>query len=76
MAHHHHGNDRAGITLRWELSLKIKKMSTAISVKNLHRHFGPLKAVDGISFDVPHGSVCGFVGANGAGSTGKKYHKF
>lgn len=44
-------------------------MSTAISVKNLCRHFGPLKAVDGISFDVPHGSVCGFVGANGAGKT-------
>ncbi|MBT8036269.1 MAG: ABC transporter ATP-binding protein [Verrucomicrobiae bacterium] len=44
-------------------------MSNAIAVKNLYRYFGPLKAVDGISFDVPHGSVCGFVGANGAGKT-------
>ncbi|MBK1791723.1 ABC transporter ATP-binding protein [Persicirhabdus sediminis] len=41
----------------------------AISVKNLHRNFAALKAVDGISFDVPAGSVCGFVGANGAGKT-------
>ncbi len=44
-------------------------MDNAIVVKNLYRYFGPLKAVDGISFDVPHGSVCGFVGANGAGKT-------
>jgi ABC-2 type transport system ATP-binding protein len=41
----------------------------AISVRNLFRYFGTLKAVDGVSFDVPHGSVCGFVGANGAGKT-------
>ncbi|MBK1833653.1 ABC transporter ATP-binding protein [Roseibacillus ishigakijimensis] len=42
---------------------------SAIRVQNLYRYFGPLKAVDGISFEVPHGSVCGFVGANGAGKT-------
>lgn len=41
----------------------------AISVHHLHRHFGPLRAVDGVSFTIPHGSVCGFVGANGAGKT-------
>ncbi|MBB5350089.1 ABC-2 type transport system ATP-binding protein [Haloferula luteola] len=41
----------------------------AISVQNLYRYFGPLKAVNGLSFDIPHGSVCGFVGANGAGKT-------
>lgn len=44
-------------------------MSAAISINNLHRHFGKLKAVDGLSFEVPHGSVCGFIGANGAGKT-------
>ncbi|NNC86846.1 MAG: ABC transporter ATP-binding protein [Akkermansiaceae bacterium] len=41
----------------------------AISVRDLYRYFGGLKAVDGVSFDIPHGSVCGFVGANGAGKT-------
>jgi ABC-2 type transport system ATP-binding protein len=42
---------------------------SAILVQNLYRYFGQLKAVDGISFEVPHGTVCGFVGANGAGKT-------
>ncbi len=42
---------------------------SAILVHNLYRYFDQLKAVDGISFEVPHGSVCGFVGANGAGKT-------
>lgn len=45
-------------------------MSTnAISVENLTRDFGKFKAVDNLSFEVPRGSVCGFVGANGAGKT-------
>ena len=43
--------------------------SAAIRVHNLYRYFGQLKAVNGISFEIPHGSVCGFVGANGAGKT-------
>ncbi len=44
-------------------------MHPAIRVHNLHRHFGPLKAVDGISFEIPAGRVCGFIGSNGAGKT-------
>lgn len=45
-------------------------MSTnAISVENLTRNFGDFRAVDNLSFEVPRGSVCGFVGANGAGKT-------
>ena len=42
---------------------------SAIVVNNLFRYFGQLRAVDGVSFEIPHGSVCGFVGANGAGKT-------
>ncbi|MFT4177233.1 MAG: ABC transporter ATP-binding protein [Luteolibacter sp.] len=44
-------------------------MSAALKVHNLYRHFGNLQAVNGVTFEVPHGSVCGFVGANGAGKT-------
>ena len=43
--------------------------SAAIRVHNLYRYFGQLKAVNGISCEIPHGSVCGFVGANGGAKT-------
>lgn len=44
-------------------------MTPAIAVHNLHRSFGHLKAVNGVSFEIMPGSVVGFVGANGAGKT-------
>jgi len=40
-----------------------------IEVKELRRSFGPIVAVDGISFDVEKGDVLGFLGPNGAGKT-------
>jgi len=40
-----------------------------ISVKQLRRTFGPIVAVDGISFEVAKGEVLGFLGPNGAGKT-------
>ena len=40
-----------------------------ISVRDLHRSFGDLRAVDGVSFEVFRGQVVGFIGANGAGKT-------
>jgi len=40
-----------------------------IEVRNLTRRFGPLVAVDGISFELAAGEVVGFLGPNGAGKT-------
>jgi len=40
-----------------------------IEVKDLRRSFGPIIAVDGISFEVAKGEVLGFLGPNGAGKS-------
>ena len=58
-------SDTASPPSRGEASRK----APSIEVQNLHRHFGALKAVDGVSFSVEPGQVVGFVGANGAGKT-------
>jgi len=43
--------------------------SIIISVKELKKFFGDVKAVNGISFDVKKGEVFGLLGPNGAGKT-------
>ncbi len=40
-----------------------------IEVKNLTKKFKDFKAVDDISFSVPHGEIFAFLGPNGAGKT-------
>ena len=40
-----------------------------IEIKNLSKHFGPITAVDGVSFRVEPGTVLGFLGPNGAGKS-------
>jgi ABC-2 type transport system ATP-binding protein len=42
---------------------------TAIHIENLTRDFGKVRAVDGLSLDVPAGIIFGFLGPNGAGKT-------
>lgn len=43
--------------------------SAMVVVDQLQRSFGEVRAVNGVSFQLPAGSVCGFIGANGAGKT-------
>ncbi|MHB1431356.1 MAG: ATP-binding cassette domain-containing protein, partial [Streptosporangiaceae bacterium] len=44
-------------------------MSTTIEVAGLRKRFGPVLALDGMSFTVRPGRVTGFVGPNGAGKS-------
>jgi ABC-2 type transport system ATP-binding protein len=43
--------------------------STAVEAVDLVKHFGETKAVNGVSFSVPQGTVLGLLGPNGAGKT-------
>src|SRR6187431_1717163 len=40
-----------------------------IHVENLTKYFGPILAVDRVSFTVDKGEIVGFLGLNGAGKT-------
>lgn len=40
-----------------------------IKIEGLVKYYGKFKAVDGLSMEIPDGSVFGFVGPNGAGKT-------
>ncbi|MDY6991737.1 MAG: ABC transporter ATP-binding protein [Pseudomonadota bacterium] len=44
-------------------------METVVEIKHLRKQFGPLLAVDDISFQVNQGEVLGFLGPNGAGKS-------
>lgn len=44
-------------------------MSTTIEVRNLHKQYGKVNAVNDISFEVKRGSVFAFLGTNGAGKS-------
>ena len=43
--------------------------NVVIQVRDLTKHYGDLKAVDGVSFGVKRGEVFGILGPNGAGKT-------
>ena len=50
-------------------SVTCRTGETILDVRNLYKRFGPLTAVDGISFEVQAGICTGILGPNGAGKT-------
>ena len=42
---------------------------TVITIDNLAKHFGEVKAVDGVSLKIHKGEIFGLLGPNGAGKT-------
>jgi ABC-2 type transport system ATP-binding protein len=40
-----------------------------LEIDDLHRRYGEVRALDGVSFEVEPGTIVGFVGRNGAGKT-------
>ena len=44
-------------------------MSALLEVKGLTRYYGPLRAVDDVSFSLAEGTILGFIGPNGAGKS-------
>src|SRR4051794_5826978 len=44
-------------------------VAAAISATDLTKHYAGVRALDGLTLEVPQGSIYGFLGANGAGKT-------
>jgi len=44
-------------------------MDTVIQTREVHKHFGPVRAVDGIDLAVQAGEIFGLLGPNGSGKT-------
>ena len=44
-------------------------MTTVIEARDLRKSYGPIRALDGVSFTVESGRIVGLIGPNGAGKT-------
>jgi len=40
-----------------------------ITLKDIHKHYGNVRANNGISMDIPQGTILGILGENGAGKS-------
>ena len=44
-------------------------MTSLVSARNVSKNYGPVKAVDNVSFEIEKGRIMGLIGPNGAGKT-------
>ena len=44
-------------------------MASLVSARNVSKHFGDIRAVDEVSFEIDKGRILGLIGPNGAGKT-------
>ena len=44
-------------------------MTSLVTARNVSKHFGDVRAVDDVSFDIEKGRILGLIGPNGAGKT-------
>ena len=44
-------------------------MTSLVIARNVSKHFGAVRAVDNVSFDIEKGKILGLIGPNGAGKT-------
>ena len=44
-------------------------MASVLSLNNITKFYGPIRALNNVSFEVPEGSVFGILGPNGSGKT-------
>ena len=51
------------------LDMKIEHTTAVLRLSNLQKHFGGLKAVDGVDLEVAPGTVHALIGPNGSGKT-------
>ncbi len=67
-------NDHVGVETPTDVVASPPESSTvdptaAVSIRGLTKHYGAVRALDGLDLDIPRNSIFGIIGPNGAGKT-------